>query len=105
MEENKEKNYKKHNLLSVLNPFEVFKHHETAAPKHEHKSKFTTRRSIEALIFLVCFFAFFGLLAYKMTLPHMLNTFMQTAYHLLLETVFYIMAHLRADGRCEQAVH
>ena len=92
MEENKEKNYKKHNLLSVLNPFEVFKHHETAAPKREHKSKFTTRRSIEALIFLACFFAFFGLLAYKMTLPHMLNTFMQTAYHLLLETVFYIMA-------------
>ena len=27
-----------------------------------------------------------------MTLPNMLNTFMQTAYHLLLETVFYIMA-------------
>ena len=92
MEENKGKNYKRHSLLSVLNPFEVFKHHETAAPKREHKSKFTTRRSIEALIFLVCFFAFFGLLAYKMTLPHMLNTFMQTAYHLLLETVFYIMA-------------
>ena len=27
-----------------------------------------------------------------MTLPKMLNTFMQTSYHLLLETVFYIMA-------------
>ena len=27
-----------------------------------------------------------------MTLPNMLNTFMQTAYQLLLETVFYIMA-------------
>ena len=92
MEDNKEKNFRKHSLLSVLNPFEVFKHHETAAPKREHKSKFTTRRSIEALIFLVCFFAFFGFLAYRMTLPHMLNTFMQTAYHLLLETVFYIMA-------------
>ena len=90
--ESKENNSKRHSLLSVLNPFEVFRHHETAAPKREHKSKFTTRRSIEALIFLVCFFAFFGLLAYKMTLPHMLNTFMQTAYHLLLETVFYIMA-------------
>ncbi|MBR1755297.1 MAG: hypothetical protein IJ739_02090 [Bacteroidaceae bacterium] len=54
--------------------------------------KFTTSRSLEALIFLVVFFAFFGFLAYKMTLPNMLNTFMQTAYHLLLETVFYIMA-------------
>lgn len=54
--------------------------------------KFTSRRSIEALIFLIIFFCFFGVLAYKMTLPKMLNTFMQTAYHLLLETVFYIMA-------------
>lgn len=54
--------------------------------------KFTTKRSFEAFVFLVLFFAFFGLLAWKMTLPKMLNTFMQTAYHLLLETVFYIMA-------------
>ena len=54
--------------------------------------KFTTKRSFEAIVFLIIFFAFFGLLAYKMTLPKMLNTFMQTAYHLLLETVFYIMA-------------
>ena len=54
--------------------------------------RFTTKRSFEAILFLIVFFAFFGLLAYKMTLPKMLNTFMQTAYHLLLETVFYIMA-------------
>ena len=54
--------------------------------------KFTTKRSFEAVAFLIVFFAFFGILAYKMTLPMMLNTFMQTAYHLLLETVFYIMA-------------
>ena len=54
--------------------------------------KFTTKRSVEAIIFLIIFLAFFGLLAYKMSLPKMLNTFMQTAYHLLLETVFYIMA-------------
>ena len=54
--------------------------------------KFTTKRSFEAIFFLIIFFSFFGLLAYKMTLPKMLNTFMQTAYHLLLETVFYIMA-------------
>ena len=62
--------------------------------KFERKSpmKFTTKRSVEALLFLIVFFAFFGLLAWKMTLPMMLNTFMQTAYHLLLETVFYIMA-------------
>ncbi len=54
--------------------------------------KFTTKRSFEAFVFLILFFVFFGLLAWKMTLPNMLNTFMQTAYHLLLETVFYIMA-------------
>ncbi len=54
--------------------------------------RFTTKRSFEAILFLLLFFAFFGLLAWKMTLPKMLNTFMQTAYHLLLETVFYIMA-------------
>jgi hypothetical protein len=54
--------------------------------------RFTTKRSFEAFFFLILFFAFFGLLAWKMTLPKMLNTFMQTAYHLLLETVFYIMA-------------
>ena len=54
--------------------------------------RFTTKRSFEAFLFLIIFFAFFGLLAWKMSLPKMLNTFMQTAYHLLLETVFYIMA-------------
>ncbi len=89
-----ENNNKRHSLLSVLNPFEVFRHHETAERKKQKPSrfKFTTLRSFEALIFLVCFFGFFGFLAYRMTLPNMLNTFMQTAYHLLLETVFYIMA-------------
>ncbi len=64
--------------------------------KLEHRLKkplkFTHKRSIEAFIFLIIFVGFFWFLAYKMTLPHMLNTFMQTAYHLLMETVFYIMA-------------
>lgn len=54
--------------------------------------KFTSKRSIEAVIFLLLFVGFFAALSYKMSLPYMLNTFMQTAYHLLLETVFYIMA-------------
>ena len=54
--------------------------------------KFTTKRSIEAVVFLLLFVGFFWVLAYRMTLPHMLNTFMQTAYQLLMETVFYLMA-------------
>ena len=82
-------------MLSVIDPLHVFRHHETDSNKKSGKPrrlKFTTSRSLEALIFLVLFFGFFGFMAYKMTLPNMLNTFMQTAYHLLLETVFYIMA-------------
>jgi hypothetical protein len=82
-------------MLSVIDPLHVFRHHETDPNKRSGKPrrlKFTTSRSLEAIIFLVLFFGFFGFMAYKMTLPNMLNTFMQTAYHLLLETVFYIMA-------------
>ena len=94
-----EEKHNNHNLLnsllSVVDPFQVFRHHETDLNKRSGKPrrlKFTTSRSLEALIFLILFFGFFGFLAYKMTLPNMLNTFMQTAYSLLLETVFYIMA-------------
>ncbi len=60
--------------------------------KLKNPLKFTSKRSIEAILFLVIFIGFFGFLAYRMSLPMMLNTFMQTAYHLLMETVFYIMA-------------
>ncbi len=53
---------------------------------------FLTRRSIEALIFLVIFFAIFGYLGHRMGVANMLNTIMYTAYDLLLNTVFYLMA-------------
>lgn len=53
--------------------------------------KFLTKRIIEATIFLIVVFLIFGGLAWKMGLANMLNTLMQTSYHLLLETVFYIM--------------
>lgn len=52
---------------------------------------FSTKRAIEALVFLAIFFAVFGFLSSKMTLPHMLNTIMQTSYHLLMETCLYLM--------------
>lgn len=69
----------------------AFKHLERKL-KFKSPLKFTSKRSLEAIIFLIIFIGFFWVLAYKMTLPNMLNTLMQTAYHLLMETVFYIMA-------------
>ncbi len=54
--------------------------------------KFLTRRRIEAGVFLLIFFGVFSFIGSKMGLPNMLNTIMQTAYSLLLDTVFYIMA-------------
>ena len=53
--------------------------------------KFITKRSIETIIFIVLFIGAFGFLGQKMGLPNMLNTILQTSYHLLLETVLYIM--------------
>ena len=49
-------------------------------------------RTRELIIFLILFFGFFIGLSIKMTLPNMLNTFTNTAYKLLIDTVFYIMA-------------
>ena len=60
--------------------------------------KFLTKRRIEAVAFLLVFFGFFGFLGSKMGLPNMMNTIMQTAYSLLLETVFYIMAITVVSG-------
>lgn len=47
---------------------------------------------IPTFIFLILFLGFFVGLSCVMGLQNMLGTFMQTAYHLLLETVLYIMA-------------
>lgn len=48
-------------------------------------------KKLEPLYFLVVFFLLFGSLGYVMGTPNMLNTLMNTAYSLLIETVFYIM--------------
>ena len=53
--------------------------------------KVTTKRTIEALIFLVIFFAIFGYIANRMGMANMLNTIMQTSYRLLIDTCFYLM--------------
>ena len=56
----------KRNTLSYHDKVEkLFKRIED---KLKRPLRFTTKRSFEALLFLVLFFAFFGLLAYKMTI-------------------------------------
>lgn len=48
--------------------------------------------SLEGFVFLGLFMAFFIFLGNKMGLINAINTLLQTAYNLLMETVFYIMA-------------
>lgn len=49
-------------------------------------------KNLEPIYFLIVFFLLFGSLGYVMGTPNMLNTLMNTAYNLLIETVFYIMS-------------
>lgn len=46
----------------------------------------------ESVVFLVCFILFFYLLARTMGLANMLNSMMNTAFDLLINTCFYLMA-------------
>ena len=52
------------------------------------------RRAVDAevFIFLALFLGFFTLCGVRMGMVNMLNTMMNTAYELLIDTVFYIMA-------------
>ena len=54
--------------------------------------KMKKKYSLETLVFVIIFFGFFGYLSNEMGLANMMNTLMNTAYALLLDTVFYIMA-------------
>ncbi len=54
-------------------------------------AEFIKKRSYEALVFLILFFLFFGVLSYHMGISNMLKTIMNTAWDLLMNTVFYIM--------------
>ncbi len=47
---------------------------------------------LQPCVFLVVLLGIFGPIAYKMGMVNMLSTMMNTAYELLLDTVFYIMA-------------
>lgn len=57
-----------------------------------------SKRRLEAGVFLLLFALFFGFLGTKMGTANMLNTIMQTSYHLLLETVFFLMAVCVVSG-------
>ena len=50
------------------------------------------KKTVSAAIFLAAFIAFFALFAFPMGLANMLNTMMNTAYQLLLDTTFYILS-------------
>ncbi|MBN2727273.1 hypothetical protein JXR74_07905 [Candidatus Mcinerneyibacteriota bacterium] len=50
------------------------------------------RRRVEAVLFLLFFFSFFGILGHFMGIQNMISTMMKTAYALLIDTVLYIMA-------------
>lgn len=60
------------------------------------KKRYRLRRCIKAIpssiICLVIVFGLFGYLGYRMGTPNMINTIMNTAHDLLLNTVFYLMA-------------
>lgn len=56
------------------------------------KKHFKKAVSVEAFVFLGIFILIFGFMAFKMGGVNMMNTLMDTAYNLLLDTVFYIMA-------------
>ena len=48
--------------------------------------------SLEGILFIIFFFTFFGVIGRVMGGTNMLNTIINTAYALLMDTVFYIMA-------------
>jgi len=61
------------------------------AIKNIKKSEFLRNRRYEAFIFLLLFFGFFGYLGSVMGVTNLLNTIMNTAWDLLMNTVFFIM--------------
>jgi hypothetical protein len=57
-----------------------------------NERRFKKALSIEGIVFLALFTAFFSFLGSKMGVVNMFNTIMKTAHQLLLNTVFFIMA-------------
>ena len=62
-----------------------------SALKSIKQSDFLQQRRYEAILFLAVFFGIFGYIGSTMGVTNMLNTIMNTAWDLLMNTVFYIM--------------
>ncbi len=58
----------------------------------DKKQSYTKELGLETFLFPIIFIGFFMLFAYRMGLANMLNTVMNTAYRLLIDTVLYITA-------------
>lgn len=56
------------------------------------------RKTVEGISFILVFFAVFGYMSHRMGLSNMLNTIMNTAHDLLLNTVFYLMGVVVLSG-------
>lgn len=61
------------------------------AIKKIKETDFLKQRRYEAVLFLITFFGIFGYLGHRMGVSNLLNTIMNTAWDLLMNTVFYIM--------------
>ena len=61
------------------------------AIKSIKETNFLKQRRYEAVMFLITFFGIFGYMGHTMGVSNMLNTIMNTAWDLLMNTVFYIM--------------
>lgn len=68
-----------------------FRFREMNAIKSIKQSDFLRNRRYEAFVFLIIFFGFFGYLGHVMGTTNLLNTIMNTAWDLLMNTVFFIM--------------
>lgn len=61
------------------------------AIKSIKETNFLKQRRYEAVMFLLTFFGIFGYMGHTMGVSNILNTIMNTAWDLLMNTVFYIM--------------
>lgn len=63
------------------------------------------RKTVEGVVFIVLFFAVFTYIGNIMGLSNMLNTIMNTAHDLLLQTVFYLMGVVVLSGALSKLFH